>query len=78
MEHSLLNLERLTSTARFAQSDHHRRERSNYIIGLLAHIGDGNTVEVLKRVVGDENLGQGAITAIKTIKARLGSDAPAT
>ena len=32
---------------------------------------DANTVEALKRVVSDEELGKSAIAAIKAIKARV-------
>ena len=71
MERSLLNLDRLTSVAKFGQSDHHTHERATYIISVLGRIGDANTVEVLKQVVSDEELGKSAIAAIKAIKARV-------
>jgi len=39
MEHSLLNLDRLTSVAKFGQSDHHTHERATYIISVLGRMG---------------------------------------
>ena len=71
MEHSLLNLDRLTSVAKFGHSDYHTYERATYIISVLGEIGDANTVEVLKRVVSDQKLGKSAFAAIKAIKARV-------
>jgi hypothetical protein len=72
MEHSLLNLPRLTSSWRCGQSLHHVNELAEFVVGVLGRIGDRDTVEVLKRFIDDAALGEGAITAIKSIKSHEG------
>ncbi len=70
MEHSLLDHQRLTSAWTFGHSPDHSRERAVFIIETLARVGDRDAVEILKRFVGDPNLGEKAIGAIKATKGR--------
>jgi len=72
MEHSLLNLARLTSAWKFGQSQDHARERAVFVVDVLGRVGDRETIEVLKRFTNDPALGESAIASIKSIKTREG------
>ncbi len=70
MEHSLLNLARLTSAWKYGQAPDHRRGRVDFVIDTLGRVGDRETIELLKRFADDPALGENAIAAIKLIRAR--------
>jgi hypothetical protein len=70
MEHSLLNLAKLTSGWKFGVFPNHAKERADFVISVLGRLGDRNTAAALKGFINDPALGQGAIAAIKAIKAR--------
>jgi len=72
MEHSLLNLDQLASAWKFGESPHHARERAEFVVGVLGRVGDGDTIELLKRFTIAPPLGEGAIAAIKSIRTRNG------
>lgn len=64
------DLDKLRSVFNFAKGDYRRREHGQFVLEMLGRVGTEENIELLDSLSDSPNLGEAAVSAIRSIRAR--------